>query len=572
MHTPSRLALLAAGSMSLLLSTVSVGNAAQTIFSYVTFYGFDDNDDGNPSHTGTSVISNPAIHKVATEDFGTYDHPGTLATDKNFLPPGTIVYVPALKRYYVMEDTCRECSQDWKKNKAHVDIFVSGTGPALAACESRLTMEKARIIIDPPRNLPVKQGSACNNRTKATRTPSRTRNKTAGKCSKSRNQCSVERALSKGIKNKRDPAASALTVALEQQSRESELAALDALSGEIHATTQSVLMNDSRFVREAILGRLMQAYYTTSTGQITPLGAGGPMLSPSMLAPPEGQTALPLARASDLGLWTNAYGSWTNFDGGQESAGTDSSVGGFISGLDTRVFGNWRAGIAGGYSQSNFSTDGLHSSGVAKTTHLGVYTGGELGPFALRGGGAWAWSAIDTSRDVMFPGFFEHEAASYSANLAQAFGEVAYPVNLNGIAVEPFADLAYVSATTESFKEQGGIAALRSSNNTTDVGYSVLGLRAARTFEWDSTAVTPHFSAAWQHAFGDVEPDAVLTFIATGSSFDVVGVPLAEDSLLVETGFDFDVSQNATLGFAYSGQFSDSVQDNAVKGRFIWRF
>ena len=570
MRTPSRLALLAAGSMSLLLSIVSAGNAAQTIFSYVTFYGFDDNDDGNPSHTGTSVISNPSVHKVATEDLGTYAHPGTLAADKNFLPPGTIVYVPALKRYYVMEDTCRECSQDWKKNKAHIDAFVSGTGPALAACESRLTMEKAKIIIDPPRNLPVKQGSACNNRTKARRTPSRASNKTGGKCSKSRNQCNVARALSKG--NKKDPAGRPLILDLEQQSRGAELAALDALSGEIHATTQSVLINDSRFVREAMLGRLMQAYYTTSTGQITPLGAGGPMLSPSMLAPSDGQIPPPPAETSSLSLWTNAYGSWTNFDGSQGNAGTDSSVGGFISGLDTRVYGNWRAGIAGGYSQSNFSIDGLHSFGAAKATHLGVYTGGGLGPFALRGGGAWAWSTIDTSRDVIFPGFFEHEAATYRANVAQAFGEVAYPVNLNGIAVEPFADLAFVSATTGSFKEQGGLAALRGSNNTTDVGYSVLGLRAARTFEWDSTAVTPHLSAAWQHALGDVEPDAVLAFVTTGAGFDVVGVPLAEDSLLVETGFDFNVNQHATLGFAYSGQFSASVQDNAVKGRFVWRF
>ena len=79
-------------------------------------------------------------------------------------------------------------------------------------------------------------------------------------------------------------------------------------------------------------------------------------------------------------------------------------------------------------------------------------------------------------------------------------------------------------------------------------------------------------SAAWQHAFGDVEPDAALAFATTGVGFDIVGVPLAKDSLLIETGFDFNVSQNATLGFAYSGQFSEGVQDNAVKGRISWRF
>ena len=34
----------------------------EVVLSYVTFYGFDDNDDGNPTHLGTDVIS----HAVRT--------------------------------------------------------------------------------------------------------------------------------------------------------------------------------------------------------------------------------------------------------------------------------------------------------------------------------------------------------------------------------------------------------------------------------------------------------------------------------------------------------------------------
>ena len=144
---------------------VSAGRAQQVISSYVTFYGFDDNDDGNPAHLGTGIISNASIHGFANEDLGTYERPGTLATDESFLAPGTIVYVPALQRYYVMEDTCVECSDDWSQNKRHVDLYVSGTGPELAACEDRLTMESATIVIDPPSDLPVKTGTACNDAT-----------------------------------------------------------------------------------------------------------------------------------------------------------------------------------------------------------------------------------------------------------------------------------------------------------------------------------------------------------------------------------------------------------------------
>jgi 3D (Asp-Asp-Asp) domain-containing protein len=155
---------LAVGAMATLLALWSLTNQAgaqEVVSSYVTFYGFDDNDDGDAAHLGTSIISHATIHESANEDLGTYEKPGTLATDINFVPPGTIVYVPALKRYYVMEDTCRECSKDWLLSRPHVDLYVSGTGPELAACEDRLTMESTKIIINPSPDLPVKSGSAC---------------------------------------------------------------------------------------------------------------------------------------------------------------------------------------------------------------------------------------------------------------------------------------------------------------------------------------------------------------------------------------------------------------------------
>jgi hypothetical protein len=121
----------------------------EMVLSYVTFYGFDDNDDGNPTHLGTDVISHAAVHDSANEDLGTYERPGTLAADVGFLSPGTKVYVPALERYYVMEDTCRECSEDWLQNKPHIDLYVSGTGPELVACQERLTMESQNLHRSP---------------------------------------------------------------------------------------------------------------------------------------------------------------------------------------------------------------------------------------------------------------------------------------------------------------------------------------------------------------------------------------------------------------------------------------
>ena len=49
-------------------------------------------------------------------------------------------------------------------------------------------------------------------------------------------------------------------------------------------------------------------------------------------------------------------------------------------------------------------------------------------------------------------------------------------------------------------------------------------------------------------------------------------VPLAEDSALLDAGLDFALSDRLSAGVSYSGQYADTVSDNAVKGRLTWLF
>jgi outer membrane autotransporter protein len=355
------------------------------------------------------------------------------------------------------------------------------------------------------------------------------------------------------------------------------LQAFDALSGELHATVAGMLADDSRYVREAILGRLMQASYTKSNGQVASLGAAGPQMASlngqAMALGYDDKSLAPSPSAPGLTFWTRAFGAWASFDGDNNAASANRNLGGFVSGIDARVTGSWRFGLAAGYSQSNLDVDKRYSSADVNSFHLGGYGGGMAGPLALRGGGTWTWNNIDTSRAVAFPGFYERDKASYNPATGQLFGEVAYPTAMWGLGLEPFAGLAYVSINGDNFHERGGnLAALTSHGTDENVGYSTVGLRAAQTMHWGGMLVTPHVSGAWQHAFDDVTPDAALTFASTGIGFTVNGVPLAQDTALVDAGFDLALAPNATAGVSYSGQFGDRVQDNAVKGRFTWLF
>ena len=241
--------------------------------------------------------------------------------------------------------------------------------------------------------------------------------------------------------------------------------------------------------------------------------------------------------------------------------------------MDAQLSGSWRIGLATGGSFSNVSVNARHSSAEVESFTLGGYLGGMAGAFALRGGGMWAWSDVDTSRAVIFPGFFEQQEASYGADTGQLFGEVAYPTRMGSMALEPFAGLAYVSVDTDNFRERGGaFASLAGVDVNQDIGYTTLGLRAAATMLWGATQVVPHVSAAWQHAFDEVTPGAGLAFATTSIGFNVYGVPVAEDSALIDAGLDFALGERTTAGISYTGQFGDRVSDNGVKGRFTWLF
>jgi outer membrane autotransporter protein len=196
-----------------------------------------------------------------------------------------------------------------------------------------------------------------------------------------------------------------------------------------------------------------------------------------------------------------------------------------------------------------------------------------VGGVALRGGGLWAWTDIETSRAVAFPNFYERQKADYDADTGQLFGEIAYPTQMGGVELEPFAGLAFVSVESGGFREKGGPeASLRTRGIDQDVGYTTVGLRAAKTMMWGAMAVTPQIEAAWLHAFDDVTPGASLAFATTGLGFAIDGVPLAEDSALLDAGLNFAISERLSAGVSFTAQYAEKFSDNGVKGRFTWLF
>ena len=168
--TKRRLAALVGALLTLALTTLGVmaatgsAQASTTRNFLVTLYGWPDNSPPGNAIAYPENEGYPTIHDVASGT-GTYSDPITYATDQAELPIGTIVYYPYLHRYFIMEDDCTECDEDWTgqgpdggPNLYHIDLWINGEGGNsndVINCEDNLTQNSEAVIVDPPSNEPV---------------------------------------------------------------------------------------------------------------------------------------------------------------------------------------------------------------------------------------------------------------------------------------------------------------------------------------------------------------------------------------------------------------------------------
>ncbi|HEY4942180.1 MAG TPA: autotransporter-associated beta strand repeat-containing protein [Rhizomicrobium sp.] len=329
-------------------------------------------------------------------------------------------------------------------------------------------------------------------------------------------------------------------------------AALDALSGEIHPTMRTALLEDSRNIRQAILDRLRQS----NSGAMGLRGQND---------------ARPLT--DSVTMWLRVFSNWGQADTDHNAGTAERNYSGIVAGIDTSVVGALRLGFAGGYSHSDVTVTSRASKARAGGGHIAAYAGWNDGALALRAGAEYAWGNATVTRTVQFPGFLNNTSDVERQHSTQAFAEAGYALTMDPIALEPFAGFAWVNASTGAFHETGGIAALAGNSTGNAVTYSNLGLRLATApMGSDAFAITPRLTLAWQHAFGAVLPGQSVTFQSTNQSFLVLGVPLDRDALATQLGVDIQLTPAGHLGLGYEGVLSSRVRSHAIRADLSWTF
>jgi outer membrane autotransporter protein len=357
--------------------------------------------------------------------------------------------------------------------------------------------------------------------------------------------------------------------------------AFTALSGEVHASTVNAAFTDATLPNTAILDRLNQPVTPPVRGAATETTATYAADLPSRkgrVAP----VAVQMYQPRMFDLWGEGFGDWGRVSSDGNAASLSRTTGGFVLGGDVSATnfmgGDWRFGVAGGYTSDSITVNQRGSSATLESVFGGVYGGASFGAFQLRAGALYGTNTTSTTRQVVFPGFFEALSSSNGGYTAQGFGEAGYRIQLAGlgfgggsrVSVEPFAGAAAFLIHQNGFTEVGGTSALTASARDFDVQTTTLGVRGELAFA--SMPLTLKTMLGWRHAYGDVVPSVLLTFQGGAQAFSVSGVPIDRDAFVAEAGIDYALTSMLSVGVSYSGQFGQRATDNAFKGNVNLRF
>src|SRR5690242_10351800 len=206
-------------------------------------------------------------------------------------------------------------------------------------------------------------------------------------------------------------------------------------SGESFASTRTVLLDDSRFVRQAMDDRLHRA-----DGNLDNARAIG---------------------ESNGSIWATGWEHAGRLPGGGNASEVKSDGHGLLLGVDAPLGDQWRAGVTAGLGQDVARVDALGSEASVHSKHLGAFAGAAWGNWTAEGGLAQSWHDIASTRRLVtvLPATLR---ADYTGRTDQAWLEGGYRVVFPHGQVQPFVNVAHVAVHTGQAQERGGAAMLTS--------------------------------------------------------------------------------------------------------------
>jgi autotransporter-associated beta strand protein len=321
--------------------------------------------------------------------------------------------------------------------------------------------------------------------------------------------------------------------------------AFDQMSGEIHASVRTAIMDDERNLRDAVTNHLLD--WSPDSSQAGRMDNGA-------------------------AVWATATARAGSHQGDGNASTLDANGNGMLLGMDAPVGDIARiGGLIGTGNLSDSIGAWATSSAHLHTRHAGLYASVQAGSFRLMSGAFYGWQNVDTDRHISFPATAGTAGSHYHANTVQAYVDGSYVFTLSHGTLAPFVGLAAQRLHTDAFGETGTPAALTSHAQGDTQTYGTLGLRGALQLNAQDT-VQAHASLGWQHAWGDTRSTAILQLLSGSDAFTVQGVPVACNAMAITAGLRIIATPKLSLDATYNGQFAARVNDQAAHLSLAYSF
>ena len=329
-------------------------------------------------------------------------------------------------------------------------------------------------------------------------------------------------------------------------------AAFSALSGEGLTGQQQTALNTGNVFVSTILGQA--TFWSDGGNDVFGMKDGGSLK--------DGYNGAVASRAR---VWASGFGQYASLNGetSNGSANLSSQTSGVVTGVDYQVTQNLLAGIAGGYSSSNFSVGSRATSGTADGAHFGVYGMERWGAFYVAGTAGYSHYDNTTDRFVtgLGAGGLQEERGRFSGDEWLARFEGGYKTRVDGVNVTPFAGFQLAELSNNAFSETNvgaAVAGLNVNAQTVDFEKTFLGVQFDnKEVLGNGWVLTPYARLSWEHEFNTDRSIAASLLSLPGSAFTVYGASAASDVARVNAGFKLDVSANVAVFTNFDGEFSD---------------
>lgn len=309
--------------------------------------------------------------------------------------------------------------------------------------------------------------------------------------------------------------------------------ALGQLSGDFHVGIRGALLDEGRYVRDAVL-----------TGSYM--------------------------NANSNPLWVHVFSGKERVSANSAAPMDRNVYGVFIGSSLEDVDGEYEMGWAAGYHSSmDIEGDFGRSSARVNNVHASLYGGARIFDSGkLKLGLSHTWHEINVERSIVLPFWMESLESSYDGATLQAFFEASYKVPMKWGEFVPFLGGAYSRLTTESMFEGdmqraiGETAALAARKQSSDYGLGNVGIRTRATL-WDDVALVG--SLGYRRTFTGHIPSLDMRLLDGGTEFSIGGYKVSRNSFVSDIGVSWKLTSDIHLGASYYGIWSNASEGHALR-------